>query len=64
MNKKIQDLAAARDAALGLWQTEREIYGVALDETERALQEAMRDLSREQRKQWGLRNKPAVKVSA
>ena len=37
-----------RDAMLGLWNTERELYGVASDETDSRLQEALRDVREEQ----------------
>lgn len=39
-----------RDALFVLWSTEREIYGVASDETENKLLEARRDVTREQKR--------------
>jgi hypothetical protein len=53
----IKRLARERDEALGLWNTERELYGVASDETEEALHQALKDLSSEQRRLWALRNR-------
>lgn len=54
-NQTLRTLINDRDELLGLWQTEREVYGVASDETGNALQEAMSAVSREQRKVWNLR---------
>ena len=50
-NLTIKRLIKNRDEIMGLWSMEREIYGVASDETERQLVEVRRTLFIEQQKE-------------
>ena len=50
-NLTVKRLIKSRDEIMGLWNTERLLYGVASDETERQLAEARRDLFVEQQKE-------------